>query len=1224
MRKRVNIISKMYAVVHMIFGYYRLKINPTSLRRPAYLWSKGLGKKWEKSVKLSLLFFMSGLLTAPSIMAQTYPVNATTQVAPPYSVFLSDYVAPGSEQLRLNLLLRDLTDPVYDVRLRLLIEGQGVRIETNPAYNPPPITLEAGLSTWLDAIDLAPYFESQNLIFSGYSRAEFEQFGRLPEGFYQFCFTVQDYRRPEVQVSQQSCQNLWLVRPDPPMLNQPACASELKLNELQQTVVFQWTPMALSPNSSFTTDYIFRLYEIRPEGRNPADIVLTSRPVFETQQAETSLVYGITETPLIPGMEYVWQVQAVDLQGRDRFKNNGYSQVCTFRVAEDAAPLPEPNEFKAWAVSERAGMASWVPSLEPDGYTVEYRLANNPQAEWHIKELPTPPASQLADSLYVVLGNLMSQAAYEVRVGSKRGAFVSTWTETKTFTTLPPQEFACGEAQEIPQPLSTVPLQTAIRGEVFQVGEFEMRLLEVRGGNGTFSGLGAIKVDWLGMTMAVKFTNVRVNEFSQLIDGEVVAISEGIDGLIDRWKEENPEEEGGPDGPSGNEGEEEPFAGTEIDHAGDVDSVYVNGDGEIIVVDENGTETTYEPSVDEETGEKEDTRITDENGDSWTVDKEGNVSKGGPGEGNTPDGTTEIDSVKFIQKELIREILQHYKEEINTHLENTEKGPLEEALLLRILALPDCLPEDEEGLEAVLERITYFEENPEELIAQIAANTEDQDRFEFLIDKLNGEQPPYQEGLTEAEWAELLTMACPHLLPEEEPIVIEGLSRNADLVAINTISGSFNPKDERLEFTYTIKDTLGLENTKLEIYKLNDDKEELVTFYTDLTKGEEIEFIDDQDDDKQGWSGKGSDGEFVEAGEYKVKLTAATDETFGNGYEDYETVTVESNGVDYNLVLRNDEDLIEADDYVLISAEPEMPAISVEAESESASEIEVKLRLKIEYRRDIRQDEDYFPADGWYETNLNEAWEIDFGDRIRGGRATLYTEIGESRDTIIFHIRGTNPTAQAVQNYIAEQGYDDTWFFTRLIRQESNYIHFNNGTNYGPDWTDSQGCPNWGPPHGWGLCQLDLLDGGQRPTAQELWSWQANVDRGYGFLTGEKFNIAENHIEGEMQVITRWNNDNPDDLVEGHADQEEGNNTHSVTYTHASSDSFDFDWGELDDDEESFLDAVWIKSYNGNSNGYYYRLIIDPSNPLAKPEWELSRTNIHEHNYVGAVSGRAE
>lgn len=145
------------------------------------------------------------------------------------------------------------------------------------------------------------------------------------------------------------------------------------------------------------------------------------------------------------------------------------------------------------------------------------------------------------------------------------------------------------------------------------------------------------------------------------------------------------------------------------------------------------------------------------------------------------------------------------------------------------------------------------------------------------------------------------------------------------------------------------------------------------------------------------------------------------------------------------------------------------------------------------------------------------------------------------------------------------------------------------------------------------------MDGGQRPTAQELWSWKANADRGHTFLTGEKYDIAENHIEGEMETINIWLRNNSDDLVDGHNDQVEGN----FTYTHAASDDFDYDWGDLDAGDKSFLDAVWIKSYNGNSNGYYYRLV--PNNdPAIKPEWELRRTNSHSHNYVEAVSNRAE
>ena len=316
---------------------------------------------------------------------------------------------------------------------------------------------------------------------------------------------------------------------------------------------------------------------------------------------------------------------------------------------------------------------------------------------------------------------------------------------------------------------------------------------------------------------------------------------------------------------------------------------------------------------------------------------------------------------------------------------------------------------------------------------------------------------------------------------------------------------------------------------------------------------------------------------------------------------------------------------MEEDDYVHISAVPEMPELKfIYADSKGGKDI--KMRLFIEYKRDIRQDEDYFPSkEDWQVVKPNKSWIVDFGDRIRGGKATLEWKRGEEKGNFVFYIRGKNPTEQAVKNYITQQGYN-TWFFTRLIRQESNYRQFNPPASqtegeegYGTDWDDGKGCPNWGPPHGWGLTQLDLLDEGQRPTAQELWGWKANVDRGHQFLSGEKWNIANSHITGEVEAVDTWDTKNPTDPIQGHPNQTEG----GISYTHASSQSFGYDWDNLTGTSQSFLDAVWIKSYNGNSRGYYYTLVV-PNREGVRPYWILKRTNSHNHNYVEAVSGRAE
>ena len=50
-----------------------------------------------------------------------------------------------------------------------------------------------------------------------------------------------------------------------------------------QQMVFQWTPRHKgSPNSAFSCEYVFRLYEVWNDGYNAAAIAQTQMPVFET------------------------------------------------------------------------------------------------------------------------------------------------------------------------------------------------------------------------------------------------------------------------------------------------------------------------------------------------------------------------------------------------------------------------------------------------------------------------------------------------------------------------------------------------------------------------------------------------------------------------------------------------------------------------------------------------------------------------------------------------------------------------------------------------------------------------------------------------------------------------------------------------------------------------------------------------------------------------------
>ncbi|MFO0478211.1 MAG: hypothetical protein ACK50L_05470, partial [Bacteroidota bacterium] len=263
---------------------------------------------------------------------QNYPIQLNVILTPPYSGYLPEYATAGNEKLKVILLQKDLTQPTYNVRLAMRLEGNGYSLSTNPFFKGQPISLQAGVPLEISGSDIYEFLNSANLDFAGLNKNSYEQGQALPEGYYSICFTAYDYNSTlPTQVSNQSCTQAWMTLSDPPFLNMPICGSTVQSNT-PQNVLFGWTPMNTgSPNSANQTEYIFELWETRPDNQaNPNNIVLSAPPVQTYTTDFTTYNYGLTETQLIAGMQYIWRVRAHDKSNRDVFKNQGYSQICTF------------------------------------------------------------------------------------------------------------------------------------------------------------------------------------------------------------------------------------------------------------------------------------------------------------------------------------------------------------------------------------------------------------------------------------------------------------------------------------------------------------------------------------------------------------------------------------------------------------------------------------------------------------------------------------------------------------------------------------------------------------------------------------------------------------------------------------------------------------------------------------------------------------------------------
>ncbi len=547
---------------------------------------------------------IAGVLISLASFCQTnYPVQLSSNLIPPFSGYLADYGASSNENLSLIALFTDFTKPSYDVKLKLKLTGQGITIQSKSFYFSPAVHLEPGVPIQISGSEISNLFNSANLDFQGISRSDYEVRKILPEGYYQICITAYDFNNPTtIQVSNEACANGFIALSDPPYLNFPSCNSAQSVSTPQQ-IVFQWTPVSLaSPNSAFNTEYEFSLYEVRPSTQNPNNIIQTLPPIFQERTNFTQLAYGIAEPPLQTGMQYVWRVRAIDLSGRDLFKNNGYSQVCTFTYGSIYSSL-DSNATKlklnVQALTHRLAGARWDSLSMFSSYRLEFKKKN--ASNWFAT--PTPFAqSRITD--------LEPNTEYEARVRGITNEFTGSWSDVKNFKTPEKPVIVCGQGGVGASMANFIPLKNAQNFMIWEVGQFDMvitQLSNYQSLTGTYSGKGKIQLPFLNINVATTFQNVKVNDMMQVVQGKVDVVTEGIG----NWLNNNPQNF--------------IYDSTFILNA-NVDTIYINPSGQIVIIHEGGGSTTIGS-----TGYQGGLLITDNQGNQWVVNPNGTISPVPPG-----------------------------------------------------------------------------------------------------------------------------------------------------------------------------------------------------------------------------------------------------------------------------------------------------------------------------------------------------------------------------------------------------------------------------------------------------------------------------------------------------------------------------------------------------------------------------------------------------------------
>lgn len=540
---------------------------------------------------IALLF----LLAANFSHAQSYPVQVSVQLVPPFSGYLPDYAAPGNDNLRIYITFMDFSQPSYDVKLKFSLSGNNVSIRSKPWYYAGPFTLEPGVPLMLSGSDLSGMLNAANNDYSGITLAQYNQSKVLPEGFYTLTVTAYDWANPlPIQVSNEGTTQAWMLLCDPPLTNLPACGTQVQSSD-PQFLAFSWSPLSMTtPTSALGTEYLFELWEVMPPNNNANNVVLSTAPIYTVTTDMTMITYGIAEPPLQVGWTYVWRVRAYDLDGRALFRNNGYSQICTFTFGDNSELLGNLAQLtlSATVLTHRQARCVWDSIAAYASYHLEFRKLNTPN--WFT--VNTTGANTRITSLEPL-------TQYEAQV---HGVFPNgnqgPWSNIVTFTTPAQGIINCGEASPPPAQQNFAPLTQAAPGMIWQVGQFEMvvtQLTAASNPNGLYSGLGKVIMP-LGVTLNVSYTNIQIGTDQVMYAGQVRAVTEGVGVWVTQWNHGYTYD-------------------TSYFFNGHIDSVYVSN-GQIIIIDENGNQ--YTVPIDPEGG----VLITDSSGNQWIVNADGTVT----------------------------------------------------------------------------------------------------------------------------------------------------------------------------------------------------------------------------------------------------------------------------------------------------------------------------------------------------------------------------------------------------------------------------------------------------------------------------------------------------------------------------------------------------------------------------------------------------------------------
>lgn len=329
-----------------------------------YLHFKTITKQW----------LLISVLLMPFITKGQEPVVVTAMVSPPFSTNFSYYIDNPN---KIQVTFLNTSGQPLDVYAQGRLTGDnGVEIKSDPSWHPAmPITLFPGVPFHLTQENIGDVFSSDHIIYTGTSQENLINLGGLPEGNYQFCFSVYDFNTGAILSNEDmGCSNIIIISYiDPPVILNPICSDSITATIPQNILVSWTTPIGAGPNIK----YKFIMTEMHPGDRNPNDALAAAAPPYfmEKDLPFPQLLIGPGDPPLVEGRSYAFYVQAYDPDNLVIFNNNGISEACWFNYKEPLTIVTGDSIIELYDFDDFTNDFELIPNTSISGQ-LKYKLAS--------------------------------------------------------------------------------------------------------------------------------------------------------------------------------------------------------------------------------------------------------------------------------------------------------------------------------------------------------------------------------------------------------------------------------------------------------------------------------------------------------------------------------------------------------------------------------------------------------------------------------------------------------------------------------------------------------------------------------------------------------------------------------------------------------------------------------------------------------------------------------